>query len=59
MPVTGGLALALRPVQHARAAACLAAAVAAGAFLRALAFVAFKFLFTGRPVFDSCSSKKQ
>ncbi len=27
--------------------------------LRALAFVAFKFLFTGRPVFDSCSSKKQ
>merc|ERR1719161_3145317 len=27
--------------------------------LRALAFIAFKFLFTGRPVFDSCSSKKQ
>ena len=27
--------------------------------LRALAFIAFKFLFTGRPVFDGCSSKKQ
>ena len=27
--------------------------------LRALAFVAFKFLFTGRPVFDTCTTKKQ
>ena len=27
--------------------------------LRALAFIAFKFLFTGRPVFDGCSSKEQ
>jgi ATP-binding cassette subfamily G (WHITE) protein 2 len=27
--------------------------------LRALAFVAFKFLFTGRPVFDTCTKKKQ
>ena len=27
--------------------------------LRALAFIAFKFLFTGRPVFDTCTTKKQ
>ena len=26
--------------------------------LRALAFIAFKFLFTGRPVFDTCTKKQ-